>query len=93
MGVVLQANAAPQLTLGSPTIMQGGTGSLTLSIYGGTEPYAGVNAKILLPHGITVTGVYNPEGFRGAIITRIVKSGVQKRSERGTFCMQLTGYT
>ncbi len=66
MGVVLQANAAPQLTLGSPTIMQGGTGSLTLSIYGGTEPYAGVNAKILLPQGITVTGVSEgdlPDGF------------------------------
>ncbi|MCP4107750.1 MAG: hypothetical protein GY749_19760 [Desulfobacteraceae bacterium] len=65
MGMVLQANAAPQLTLGSPIIMQGGTGSLTLSISDGTEPYAGANAKILLPDGIAVTGVSEGDLLEG----------------------------
>jgi len=66
-GMTIQANAAPQLELGSATVSQGGTGMLNLSISGGTESYAGVNAEIIFPEGITVTGISKgallPEGF------------------------------
>jgi len=62
-GMTIQANAAPQLELGSATVSQGGTGMLNLSISGGTESYAGVNAKIILPDGITLEEISSSIGF------------------------------
>ena len=56
-GAASQVHAAPQLSIGSVEIERGETGSVDLSLSGGTEPYAGVNARILLPAGVTVTGV------------------------------------
>jgi hypothetical protein len=40
------------------------SGPLTLNLTGGAEPYAGVNAKILLPSGVHVTGI-----SQGAILS------------------------
>ncbi len=55
--VAQHAAAQPQLTLGSATAEQGLTDSLTLSLVNGAVPYAGVNAKIILPDDVIVTGV------------------------------------
>lgn len=52
-----QAIAAPQLTIGSAAIKIGGTASLNLSFSGETKDYAGLNAKIILPKGITVKSI------------------------------------
>ncbi|MCP4110435.1 MAG: hypothetical protein GY749_33765 [Desulfobacteraceae bacterium] len=53
-----QAIAVPELSVGSATIQPGGTASLNISLYSdGTESYAGINAKIILPEKITVTNV------------------------------------
>ena len=60
-GTPIQANAAPTLDLGMAIEQEDGTASLNLSLSGGTEAYAGMNAKILLPKGITVTGVSEGE--------------------------------
>ena len=58
MGIPLFANAQPQLSLGSATGEPGGTASMTLSLSSdGTEDYAGVNAQIVLPEGVTLSGV------------------------------------
>ena len=57
LGLPLQAGAAPQLALGTANLSPGQTGALTLSLSGGVEPYAGVNAKITLPDGVTVIGL------------------------------------
>ncbi len=57
LGTTLQAQAAPELSLSSAILAPGGTGTLDLTLSGGTEPYAGVNTKILLPQGITVEGL------------------------------------
>ncbi len=51
------AIAAPQLTIGSADVKTGGTASLNLSFSGETKDYAGVNAKIILPKGITVKSI------------------------------------
>lgn len=52
-----QAEAAPQLALGSATVTRGSAGALTVSLDNGTELYAGVNARIVLPQGVTVAEV------------------------------------
>jgi hypothetical protein len=51
------AIAAPELSLDSAEVLQGQSAVLNLSISGGTEVYAGVNAKIRLPQGVTVSSV------------------------------------
>jgi len=51
------AYAVPELKLGIAAEKAGGTAFLDLNLSGGTENYAGVNAKIVLPKGVTVTGV------------------------------------
>lgn len=53
----LQNAHAVELSLGSVTLSPDASADLSLSLSGGTEPYAGVNAKILLPKGVSVTGV------------------------------------
>ncbi len=53
----LNASAATQLSLGSTTLQPGQTASLNLTLTGGTEPYAGLNARILLPAGVSVTSI------------------------------------
>jgi len=67
LGVAQYAVAEPELRLSSLNVFRGGISSLHLSLSGGLEPYAGVNAKIVLPDGITVMGVSKgaqlPEGF------------------------------
>ena len=60
-GTPIQANAAPTLELGTAMELEDGTASLNLSLSGGDEAYAGMNAKILLPKGITVTDVSEGE--------------------------------
>ncbi|RLC02253.1 MAG: hypothetical protein DRI57_30265 [Deltaproteobacteria bacterium] len=61
LGTTTQANAAPELSLSSATMEPGGTASLNLTLAGGTEAYAGVNAKILLPQGVSLTGISRGE--------------------------------
>jgi len=56
-----QVGAAPQLFLGSVDVKPGETASLDLGLSEGTEPYAGVNAKILLPEGTTVADISKGE--------------------------------
>lgn len=56
-GRAFPAIAAPELSLDSAEVLQGQTAVLNLSISGGTEAYAGVNAKIHLPQGVTVSSV------------------------------------
>lgn len=51
------AIAAPELSIGTATVTQGGTASLDISLSGGTGSYAGVNAKIILPRGVTLTDI------------------------------------
>jgi len=51
------AIAAPELTLGSATVQPGGVASLSLSLSQGSEQYAGMNAKIILPKGLTVKSI------------------------------------
>ena len=67
VGMALHANATPQLRLGSVNALQGQTATLNLSLSGGEEAYAGINAKILLPEGVTLAGVSKgallPAGF------------------------------
>ncbi len=52
-----QASAAPELSLSPVIAWPGGSTSVSLSISGGTQAYAGVNAKILLPKGVSVTKI------------------------------------
>ena len=65
--VTFSAHAQPSLSLGSTDIEVGGTASVSLSLSGGTEPYAGFNADILLPDGVSMTsveaGANLPAGF------------------------------
>ncbi|OQX23629.1 MAG: hypothetical protein BWK80_24940 [Desulfobacteraceae bacterium IS3] len=56
-GTAFPAFAAPELSLDSATVLQGQSAALNLSISGGTEAYSGVNAKIRLPQGVTVSSV------------------------------------
>ena len=56
-----QVIADPQLSISSVELSQGATGSVNLSLSGGTEPYAGVNARILVPEGVTITNVSRGE--------------------------------
>jgi len=60
--MAISAQAA-ELTLGTANILQNGTAALNIGISGGTEPYAGINARILLPKSISVTGL-----SRGALL-------------------------
>ncbi len=57
LGITLDAGAV-ELSLGTATVDQGDSTTLDISISGGDTPYyAGVNAKIHLPDGVTVTSV------------------------------------
>ena len=53
------AKAAPTLSIGSVEADAGTTTSVNLNISGAEEAYAGINARILLPDGVTVSGVSN----------------------------------
>lgn len=50
-------HAAPLLSLDTATAQPGDTVSLILSLSGGTEPYAGFNARINVPSGMAITNV------------------------------------
>ena len=56
-GAITWVNAEPTLSIGTISGEQGQTVKLDLSLSNGEEPYAGVNAKIHLPPGVTATGV------------------------------------
>ncbi len=56
-GSAIQASAAPELSLNPVIAWPGGSTSVSLSISGGTQAYAGVNAKILLPKDVIVTKI------------------------------------
>jgi len=49
--------AAPVLSLGHITVKQGETGNINLSISGGDAAYAGFNARVIIPDGVTINGV------------------------------------
>ncbi len=57
IGVASQLHAAPNLSLSSESIVWGETKIVELSLSGGTESYAGVNARILTPAGVSIAGV------------------------------------
>jgi hypothetical protein len=61
LGRAQKTTAKPELKLDSLNVLQGGTVFLNLNLSEGLEPYAGVNAKILLPEDITITGVSRGE--------------------------------
>ncbi len=52
-GFMWSASAQPTLSLDPVDVEQGRTATLKLRISGGIEPYAGVNARIILPDGIS----------------------------------------
>ncbi len=65
--IAFMASAQPDLSLNSATAGSDGTASLSLSLSGGTEPYAGVNATIVFPDGVNLVsldaGAGLPAGF------------------------------
>ena len=87
------ARAVPQLSLGSANIDQGGSGVIDLRLSGGDQPYAGMNAKIILPPGVHVSdvmpGALLPLGFAlswrnvseasGDVLSMIAYSGTMVR--------------
>lgn len=60
--------ASPTLQLGTLTLSPGGTGILPLSLSGGTAPFAGINAKIVLPSKIHCDGVQAGSTLSGGFI-------------------------
>ena len=60
--------AGPTLQVGSPTLAPGGTGVLTMSVSGGEEPFAGVNARLVLPPKIHCDGVQAGPALSGGFI-------------------------
>lgn len=60
-GTPILANAAPELSLDSPEVLQGQTASLNFSLAGGIEEYAGINVTIQLPGDITASTVSKGE--------------------------------
>jgi len=57
ISIVGSKAATPELSLGSTSIAPGGTATLKLNFLGSGGNYAGVNARILLPDGLSVTSV------------------------------------
>lgn len=65
VGVAPGASAQPKLALGSVNTLPGQTASLDVRLLSaGPEAYAGFNAEVVLPEGVTVTGV-----SRGGLLT------------------------
>ncbi|HUW61602.1 MAG TPA: IPT/TIG domain-containing protein [Candidatus Bathyarchaeia archaeon] len=62
--IAFAAGAAPTLALGSAEVYPGQTASIDLTLSGGDEPYAGMNAQIVLPAGVTISSV-----ARGSLLT------------------------
>ena len=65
----LYATAEPLLTLNTTNGIQGGTASLDMSISGDTDSYAGINARIVLPDGVSVTNVSAGAGLSAGSFT------------------------
>ncbi len=63
MGLAFQAGAEPTLAIDPVTVRQGGSATLHLRLSDSTDPYAGVNATLELPAGVTVTGASALDGF------------------------------
>lgn len=62
----LHTTADPLLSLGTTNARPGDSTLLNLSISGDPgETYAGVNARIILPEGVSVTGVSGGAGLSG----------------------------
>ena len=59
--IAMAASAAPILMLQPATVNQGEISTVMLILLSGEEPYSGVNAKILLPKGVHLTGVQEGE--------------------------------
>lgn len=51
------ARGDPHLSLGSANVLTGQTATISLQLTASTEPCAGVNAKIILPDGVSLVGV------------------------------------
>ncbi len=64
LAIPLIASAQPQLSLGSATGQPGSQIALPLSISGASGSYAGVNAQIVLPAGVSLVSV-----TRGALLS------------------------
>lgn len=72
------ASASPVIQIGQVTISSSGTGILPILLTGGTEPYAGINAKIVLPTGIHCLGVSRGSSLSGSfLIDHRVVNGAQ----------------
>jgi len=54
---IVHANAQPRLSIGAANVNAGNATSLDFLFTGDSNPYAGVNAKIIFPQGTTVTNV------------------------------------
>ncbi|MCP4697974.1 MAG: PKD domain-containing protein [Gammaproteobacteria bacterium] len=57
LGLAQQAAAVPAFVLEPLIAQQGETATVNLLLVNGAEPYAGVNAKIELPAGVTLTDI------------------------------------
>ncbi len=69
------SQAAPTLQVGSPTLAPGGTGVLPLSVSGGAEPFAGINARLVLPPKIHCTEVLLGPALSGGFIKDSLVAG------------------
>ena len=70
---------APTLQVGSPALAPGGTGVLPLVVSGGAEPFAGINARLVLPPKIHCEGVQAGPGLPGGFIRDYLASGDRRR--------------
>lgn len=65
----IKAQVGPEFSLSTAIVNPGSTTSLPLNLSNGTEPYAGANAKIILPEGITITGISKGSALSNSFIT------------------------
>lgn len=74
VAVAVKGYAKPTLSLSSATGEIGGTTTLDISISGDTGTYAGMNARIILPEGVSVTEVTAGDGLPGNFTTEYAVS-------------------
>jgi uncharacterized membrane protein len=74
VAVAMKGYAKPTLSLSSATGKAGGNTSLELSISGDSGTFAGVNARIILPEGVSVTNVSRGSGLSSDFTTNYAVS-------------------
>ncbi|MBP7428593.1 MAG: BACON domain-containing protein [Candidatus Hydrogenedentes bacterium] len=71
LGFSHAATAAPEFRLGTlQAVAQGGMARLSLRLGGATEDYAGINARILLPQGVTCENVLHGDALASGFTLR-----------------------